>query len=117
MQKNCPNCGAPLDHNKSYCVYCGTPIDNWLLLKPPTITITPHNINTLQCKFIIGREVVDIDSVEGMGYVKELIVRKLADELMNYMDIKISALNPINMTYTVMGRIRVLNESARFTDL
>lgn len=111
MERNCRNCGAPLDHNKSFCEYCGTPTNSYLI-KPPTITITPHNLQTLKCEVAIGREMVD--RVEGIGYAKEIIARKLADGLMDFIDIKVSNYDPIIDGYMVSGRIRVLNESARF---
>ena len=118
MERNCRNCGAPLDHNKSFCGYCGTPIDNWLLIKPPTITITPHNLETLKCGVVLNQDMVYImGEAEAFDYAKGVIAREIADELVERMDIKTSELDPIRMTYTVMGRIRVLNESARFTDL
>ena len=118
MERNCRNCGAPLDHNRSFCEYCGTPNDNWLLIKPPTITITPHNMQTLKCGFEITKEMVDWYGDKDMfAYAKREIARRFADELVNCMDLKISQLDPMRMTYTIMGRIRVLNESARFTDL
>lgn len=115
MEKNCRNCGAPLDHHKSFCEYCGTPTDNWLMIKPPTITITPHDLETLKCGVFVNKEMVDVVGYsQSTEYVKDVLTRKMAEGLIDYMDIR-SEYDPIQMSYNVSGRIRVLNEKTRFT--
>lgn len=115
-QCKCPNCGAAINVARRICEYCGTTFKlNDLLanqLEPLKIVVQRPGVKVLGAKLMVDEYAVHQGMVPE-GLVRSQLASKLADELMEHLDIK-SNLDLERMQRTFAVRLRVLDPEYRF---
>ena len=112
----CPNCGAAVNTSRLICEYCGTTFkeENQGSIKLPELrlVVARPGIQTLGISHSLS--LYDVKAFpEAVNYVKEQMVLKLAEKLMDLVEIEErDDFDQLRKVYK--ARLRVLDPSYRF---
>lgn len=113
-EHNCPNCGAPIDLNKTKCAYCGTPykVDQQNMVLRVERYESP--VIPLEFKSTVSNEMIMcMNDAELGGYLRKTLARGLAEHVADAMQIETMP-DPIHGCHVVRARVRILRDDYRF---
>ena len=111
MRTNCKNCGAPLHNGR--CDYCGTEYETPMPTHRINFNVVHAKTETLSCVTSVPLYILrNGNEAEVADVVKHEAARKMAEELVKYMDVE-TWLKPETLEQMFGCRVKVVDERWR----
>jgi hypothetical protein len=110
IERNCQNCGAPIDRRTMRCEYCGTEYKRVYDSTPIHFTVERPGVHRIRAEVRVDDELIRHRPEAAQKFAMDRLRKGLADGLLDYMKLCTSEeYDPRNFCHIIRGEVKVVD--------